>query len=139
DWQGMERKAFYAARGVGVKTLWFALADERAPGGESFSDLVARVAPAIRRLTREHRGRDIVAVTHGGTIRAAVALALRLLPQAALSLTVENCSLARLDHLAPAGAPELWRVVCINHRPWSPPPNRGLGHPLPAGDAGCLP
>jgi len=134
-WQGMERKAFYAARGVGVRTLWFALADERPPGGESFADLVARVAPAIGRLTREHRGRDIVAVTHGGTIRAAVAHALRLEPQAALCLTVENCSLARLDHLAPTGAPDLWRIVCINHRPWSRPPDPAVDHPLPAADA----
>src|SRR5262245_36593076 len=40
EWQGLDRKHFYAARGVGTRTLWFAAADERAPGGESFADLV---------------------------------------------------------------------------------------------------
>ena len=119
DWQGLERKAFYAERKVGTHTLWFGPANERPPGGESFVDLLERVHPVIRRLTEEHRGRDIVAVTHGGTIRAALALALGLDPQAALSFVIENCSLTRLDYLSPPGAPGLWRVACVNHRPWS--------------------
>ena len=119
DWQGLERKRFYAERKVGTHTLWFAPAHERPPGGESFVDLLGRVHPVITRLTAEHRGRDIVAVTHGGTIRAALALALGLDPQAALSFLIENCSLTRIDYLSPQGAPGLWRVGAVNHRPWS--------------------
>jgi alpha-ribazole phosphatase len=121
EWQGMERKPFYAARKVGTHALWFGPADERAPGGESFVDLVGRVRPVIERLTVEHRGRDIVAVTHGGTIKVALAVALGLDPQAALSFLVENCSITKLDHLQPEGAPGLWRVAAVNHRPWSKP------------------
>ena len=119
DWQGLERKPFYAERKVGTHTLWFAPAHERAPGGESFVDLVDRVRPEIERLTAEHRGRDIVSVTHGGTIRAALVVALGLDPQAALSFLVENCSLTRIDYLSPDGAAGLWRVAAVNHRPWS--------------------
>jgi alpha-ribazole phosphatase len=119
EWQGLERRAFYASRRIGTHTLWFAPADERPPGGESFTDLVERVVPAIRRLNAEHGGRDIVAVTHGGTIRAALALALGITPQAALAFSVENCSLTRLDHLTADGGEGLWRVVAVNHRPWS--------------------
>ena len=129
EWQGLDRKAFYAARQVGTHTLWFAPADERPPGGESFADLVRRVAPAIERLNTEHQGRDIVAVTHGGTIRAALGLALGLAPQAALAFATENCSLTRLDHLSAAGGAGLWRVVAANRRPWSrTPAARHLGH-----------
>jgi alpha-ribazole phosphatase len=117
DWQGLERKAFYAERKVGTHALWFAPADERPPGGESFADLVGRAAPAIERLTREHAGRDIVAVTHGGTIRAALGHALGLAPQAALAFATDNCSLTRLDHLPGAGDAGLWRVVTVNRRP----------------------
>jgi broad specificity phosphatase PhoE len=129
DWQGLERRAFYAERRIGTHALWFAGAEERPPGGESFADLVERVSPAIQRLNEQHRGRDIVAVTHGGTIRAALALALGIPLQAALSFTVENCSLTRLDHLARDDGPALWRVVAVNHRPWSRPGNAvaGLG------------
>ena len=119
EWQGMERKPFYAERKVGTHTLWFGPADERPPGGESFVDLVERVRPVIERLTVEHRGRDIVAVTHGGTIKVALAVALGLDPQAALSFLIENCSLTRLDYLSPQGAPGLWRVGAVNHRPWA--------------------
>jgi broad specificity phosphatase PhoE len=119
EWQGQERKAFYAARKVGTHTLWFAPAEERPVGGESFTDLVQRVVPAIERANGEHRGRDIVAVTHGGTIRAALALALSLPPQSALSFSIENCSITRLDYLDPPGVAGLWRVGAVNHRPWS--------------------
>ena len=78
-----------------------------------------RARPPSSALNAEHRGRDIVAVTHGGTIRAALALALDVPPQAALSFSIENCSLTRLDYLRPPGIVGLWRVGAVNHRPWS--------------------
>jgi alpha-ribazole phosphatase len=129
EWQGQERKAFYAARRVGTHTLWFAPAEERPPGGESFADLARRVSPVIERLTQEHRGKDIIAVTHGGTIRAALNLAIGTTAQAALAFSVENCSLTRLDHLTADGGAGLWRIVAVNHRPWSRTPAAAhLGH-----------
>lgn len=136
-WQGLERKPFYAARKVGTHTLWFGPADERPPGGESFVDLVDRVRPVIERLNVEHRGRDIVAVTHGGTIKVAIAVALGLDPQAALSFLVENCSITKLDYLHPEGAPGLWRVAAVNHRPWSKAATAldAVGNPIPVDKA----
>lgn len=131
EWQGLERRAFYEQRNIGTRTLWFAAADERPLGGESFADLTTRVFPTIERLNGEHGGRDIVAVTHGGTIRAALALALAIPLQTALAFTVENCSLTRLDHLATDDGPGLWRVVAVNHRPWSRPGDTLVG-PGPA-------
>jgi alpha-ribazole phosphatase len=122
EWQGQERKAFYAARKVGTHTLWFAPASERPVGGESFADLMQRVVPAIERLNVEHRGKDIIAVTHGGTIRVALGFALGLTPQASLSFSVDNCSITRIDHLTANGGDGLWRVVAVNHRPWSRTP-----------------
>lgn len=51
------------------------LARHRPPGGESFADLCARAEPALRALatSKEHIG----LLVHAGTIRAALALALR--------------------------------------------------------------
>lgn len=133
QWQGLERKPFYKARRIGTHAFWFAAADERAPGGESFVDLVERVVPTVERLGGEYAGRDIVAVTHGGTIRAALALALGITPQTALAFFIENCSITRFDHLRPDGGPSLWRVTAVNHRPWSRTPAAAiLGH-NPAG------
>ena len=124
EWQGLERKPFYAERKVGTHTLWFAPAHERAPGGESFVDLVERVRAPIDKFTAEHRGRDIVAVTHGGTIRAALTLALRLDPQAALSFVVENCSLTRLDFIDPRA-----RRACGASAPSTTAPGASSGKP----------
>jgi alpha-ribazole phosphatase len=79
------------------------------PGGESFAALVERVKPAILRHTAAYRGRDIVAVAHAGTIRAALAFALGIPPQAALNFAIEPLSLTRIDWLG-AG----WRVGGVN-------------------------
>ena len=119
EWQGLERRAFYAERRMGTHALWFAPPTSGRRAGRASPSWWTVSCPRIGRLTAEHSGRDIVAVTHGGTIRAALALALGMTPQAALAFSVENCSLTRLDHLAADGGAGLWRVVAVNHRPWS--------------------
>lgn len=118
EWQGMNREAFFAARAHMNHPFWFGPSSERPPGGESFDDLVARVAPAIERLSREYAGRDIIAVAHGGTIKAAISHALKLEPDAALAFACDNCSVTRLERLSVTDA-SLWRVLAINHRPWT--------------------
>lgn len=116
DWQGQPRDVFFARRRPQAGSYWFGPADERAPAGESFIDLCARVEPAIARLNDEHGGRDIVCVAHGGTIRAALRLALGVEAQTALAFAIRNCALTRIDHVAlpdEAG----WRVGFVNHYP----------------------
>jgi broad specificity phosphatase PhoE len=118
EWQGLDRAGFFAARPQHPGSYWFGPAEERPPGGESFADLYARTRDAIAELAPEYRGRDVVVVAHGGTIRAALAVALGLTPQAALAFAVDNCSVTRLDHLE-TGAACGWRVVMVNHQPWA--------------------
>lgn len=118
EWQGLNRAEFFASRAHLSHPFWFGPAAERAPGGESFDDLYARVAPAIERINTENIGRDIIAVTHGGTIKAAIGHSLKLTTDAALAFAIDNCSITRLDQLG-TGAASLWRVVSINHRPWT--------------------
>jgi probable phosphoglycerate mutase len=48
----------------------------RFPGGESFTELQARISGALARLVAQHPGRVIVAVSHADPIKAAVAHAL---------------------------------------------------------------
>jgi broad specificity phosphatase PhoE len=48
------------------------------PGGESFSDLRARVTSEIAGIRREHAGGSVAVVTHGGVIRAVLADAMDL-------------------------------------------------------------
>jgi len=123
DWQGRTYDEIGAygrgrpgTKGIGVEghKFWLAPAHETPPGGENFVTVMERVAQAVRRLTQEHAGRDIVVVAHGGSIRAALALALELHPEAALALTIDTLSLTRIDHVRGPGAGLNWRIGTIN-------------------------
>jgi broad specificity phosphatase PhoE len=114
-WQGMNRAAFIAARPAGSN--WFADVNEPAPGGESFMDLYTRVTTVIDRITREQPGRDIIAVVHAGTIKAALGFALGGLVEKGLSFDIDNCSVTRLDRFASAGYTG-WRLPFVNQQPW---------------------
>jgi alpha-ribazole phosphatase len=116
DWQGLDRRTFLMNRKQEPDSFWYAAADERAPNGESFLDLVARVDAAITRTNEAHQGSDIIAVVHGGTIRAALVIALGLPPRGGFGFTIDNCSLTRLDHYqGRQGAG--WRVPMVNRHP----------------------
>ncbi|MHA7876331.1 histidine phosphatase family protein [Roseivivax sp.] len=74
-----------------------ALATRRPPGGESFTDLVARCRPALEELAREAaKGQGPIAVVaHAGVARAGLSLALGL-PDAGLAFEIAPLSLTRL-------------------------------------------
>ena len=115
EYQGMNRAAFLASQPVG--STWFGQIDKPAPGGESFMDLYNRVRGAIERINVAHAGRDIIAVAHGGTIKAAIGLALGDQPAKGLIFDVYNCSVTRLDHHGGAGYSG-WRLPMVNQQPW---------------------
>lgn len=117
-WQGLTRQEIVQLRNSCAHSVWLAPAAERPEGGESFEDLADRVREGISRLTAVHSGRDIVVVAHAGTIRAALAIALELSSEAALSFRIENCAVTRLDHLGNPPLGHKWRVGCVNHTPW---------------------
>lgn len=108
-WQGKSWMELEAAKDPDLEAFWQDPAHNRPPDGESFADVCARVARVMERLTREAAGRDVLAVVHAGTIRAALAMALKLDPAQALSFAVQPLSLTRID-----GTPEGWRVECVN-------------------------
>ncbi len=125
DWQGMTHDEFTALGDTVPHRHWRAPAFMRAPNGESFADLVARVAPAIIRLSAAHKGADIVAVAHGGTIRAAMALALNLDPERALAFSTVNLGVTRLDHITDLAEGAAWRIAGVNLNPQFAAPQRG--------------
>jgi alpha-ribazole phosphatase len=115
EWQGMNRAAFVASRPVG--SHWFADIAEPAPGGESFMDLYNRVCRAIDQINVAHAGKDVIAVAHGGTIKAAIGLALGGEPEKGLAFDIDNCSVTRLDHFA-SPLRSIWRLPMVNQQPW---------------------
>jgi alpha-ribazole phosphatase len=117
EWQGMKYADIAAMQAEAYHRFWLAPAHKAPPGGESFVELMERATRAIWRLTEEHAGRDIIAVTHGGTIRVALAEALDLEPEAALAFSVDNLSLTRLDRFDGAASGHGWNVVTVNRPP----------------------
>lgn len=115
QWHGLRHDDHNATRNDPFVGIWNCAPRDVPPGGESFVQLMARVHAAIERITAQHAGRDIVCVAHGGTIRAALALALELSPELALAFGIDNVSLTRIEHVAPARADALrWRVRGVN-------------------------
>ena len=129
EWQGMNRAAFLASRPVG--SSWFAPIDVPAPGGESFMDLYNRVRGAILLIGADQAGRDVIVVAHGGTIKAAIGLALGNQPEKGLAFDIDNCSVTRLDHYASPGKSS-WRLPMVNQQPWMADASHNAMH-QPAG------
>jgi len=72
---------------------------------------------SIDRLTEKYRGRDIVATAHGGTIRAALAHAFNMHPEAAVRFEIDNVSITLIEHFEQADPAHAWRVAFTNYMP----------------------
>jgi len=116
EWQGITHEALTERLRHPPHPFWPHAGEEKPPGGESFAEVQARVAPVMERLVEQHQGRDVVIVAHGGSIRAALAHALGLTPHQALVFSIKNLSLTRLEKHGPD-----WRVAAVNEEPWTPP------------------
>lgn len=115
EWHGRPHAEHNATRGDAFVGIWNCAPREVPPGGESFVQLMQRVHAAIERITQQHEGREIVCVAHGGTIRAALALALDLSPELALAFGIDNVSLTRIDRVVQPRLDALrWRVRGVN-------------------------
>ena len=109
EWQGLRPAELPARLTSPSHPFWPIGPDEQPPGGESMSHVIARVGATMERLAGAHRGRDVVIVSHGGAIRAAVAHALDLSAEQALRLAIQNLSLTLLERF-----PIAWRVVGVD-------------------------
>jgi broad specificity phosphatase PhoE len=112
EWQGLPHAELPAKLAFPAHPFWPLAGDEQPPGGESMVNVIVRAGAALERLARDHRGEDVVIVSHGGTIRAVVAHALDIRPDNALHLSIHNLSLTCLER-----HPEGWRVTCVNELP----------------------
>ncbi len=109
EWQGLRHAELPARLSSPSHPFWPIGPDEQPPGGESMPQVIARVGATMERLAGAHRGRDVVVVSHGGAIRAAVAHALDLSAEQALRLAIQNLSLTLLERF-----PIAWRVVGVD-------------------------
>jgi alpha-ribazole phosphatase len=106
-WSGARHNDLVAELGDAYRKFWKFPASNRPPGGESFVDQIGRTVTGLAGLPAG----DAVLVAHSGTIRAALAIALDLSPDAALRFVIDPLSLTRIDRLENG-----WRVVAVNRR-----------------------
>lgn len=116
SWQGLTYAEIAENHGRN-HLFWLGPPELRPPGGENFVDLIKRTVRSIDRLMAQHRGRDIVATAHGGTIRAALAYAFDMDPEAAVRFEIENVSLTLIEHFEQADPRHAWRVAYTNYMP----------------------
>jgi len=109
EWQGLPHADLPPRLAQPAPAFWPLAGTERPPGGESMEDVISRVGASLERLASEHAGENVVVVSHGGAIRAALAHALRIEPDNALHLSVQNLSLTLLERHE-----NVWRIVCVN-------------------------
>lgn len=94
-----------------------------APGGESWPQFVLRVGTALDRIVREHEGKTITVVCHGGVIDASLVVFFRLssLRLPPIEFLTQNASITHWErrdapaHGAPAsGEWPRWRLLAYN-------------------------
>lgn len=84
----------------------------KAPDGESWDDVAARVRRVVDKVNAAHPDGDIIAVAHFGVILTQVQRALGVTPYEALSHRIDPLSLSVLEFDG-----RLWRADRINHHP----------------------
>ncbi|HEY4251437.1 MAG TPA: histidine phosphatase family protein [Roseomonas sp.] len=117
EWQGLPHDRLPPLLSAPAHPFWPHAGLEKPPGGESFTEMQARVAPALERRAALLAGQDVVIVAHGGSIRAMLAHAMGLAPDQALTFSIKNLGLTRIEKHGPD-----WRVVSVNEEPWTPAP-----------------
>ncbi|EHH67707.1 hypothetical protein GMO_19270 [Gluconobacter morbifer G707] len=113
DWHGTPHEDFLSLLTLPPNPFWSISAAELPPAGESMLDVCARVSHGLEDLATAHEGRDMVIVSHGGAIRAALAHALSVHPDTALHFTIQNLSITIIERID-----GLWRVVAVNELPF---------------------
>ena len=115
DWTGKTYEEVRSLFGDDYDKFWIAPAKEKPPNGENFIEVIDRVKECILEYTQKFKGRDVICISHGGVIRAALTTALKIEAERALSFSVDNLSTTIIDYLHPcenfSGA---WRVRCTN-------------------------
>ena len=115
DWVGKTYDEAQKLFGDTYNQFWLAPVSEKPPNGESFLEVIERVQTCVRELTLKFKGKDIVCVAHGGSIRAALALALGLNGDQAISFSIDNLSTTVIDYIHPEnGLHGGWRVRGTN-------------------------
>jgi probable phosphomutase (TIGR03848 family) len=98
DWTGAELKKL--SKLPEWRTVQRNPSGFRFPGGESFTEMQARITGAIDTMRKEHPGQTVVAVSHADPIKAAVAHAMGTHLDLFQRIVVSPCSVSAILYTA---------------------------------------
>jgi probable phosphoglycerate mutase len=96
DWTGAELKQLMKL--PEWRTVQKAPSTFRFPGGESFTEMQARIVSTLDRLRSSHPGKTIVCVSHADPIKAAVAHALGTHLDLFQRIVISTCSISAIGY-----------------------------------------
>jgi len=111
DWELQDFASIEAQDPTRIRAFWEQPGDVRAPKGETWNDIAARVSTAVDRLIAQHPT-DLIIVAHFGAILTQVQRAENLSAYNTLSHRIDNLSVTQLT-CGESG----WQTGVINHLP----------------------
>ncbi len=96
EWEGRSIDDVQTRDAASLQRFWRDPDTHPPPGGERFSAFSERVLEAWQNLVSSHRGRHVLVIAHGGTIRVILAHVLGMPSDRLLSLDVPYAGLSRV-------------------------------------------
>ena len=113
DWTGLTWEEVWNRFNIHPSSWLHQMEDAAIPNGESAASFRARIEPCLREILRDHEGRSVGVVCHGGVIRMMLAILLELpLPKLA-SFEIDYASLTHVEL-----RPHFTEVRLLNFAPW---------------------
>ncbi len=111
DYTGMKYKELYnlTKKLNIVDENWLFKSNHIPPNGESFTQLRSKIKSFIKDTLFKKNNNNIIVFSHGGPIRAALAIALNYKNNIIPPVLIDNSKLTRLDYKN-----KKWQVRCIN-------------------------
>lgn len=110
DWELRSHAQIESESPALIRAFWDQPGDARAPNGESWNDINARIWRATDRLIAAFKGHNIIIVAHFGAILSAVQRAEDFTPIQAFSHRIDPFSITQMSHDATG-----WQIGPINH------------------------
>ncbi|MDI2091125.1 histidine phosphatase family protein [Commensalibacter oyaizuii] len=114
EWQGLPHDVAAKHYTHPPHPFWPFCAEECPPKGESMHDVEKRIAPKLEEFSTQYLGQDVIIISHGGAIRAALGYALKISLNTVLSFSIYNLSITVLE-----SNQHHWRAISINEFPFS--------------------
>ncbi len=108
-WQGLTHEEIDKHRKLSSHPFWPFSGNETPPQGENMNDVCQRVGNKLKELSQYHHNQNMIIISHGGAIRAALSYSLNIPIDTALSFAIYNLSVTVIER-----TPKDWHIITVN-------------------------